>query len=246
MELREEYVELKEKIKKYTELFGVIKPKVKVNRIFEDYEQIKEASSSLLEELLNKQLPDKDRNFLESIRYGIERDFYSLKQMNALLRVYLYHHQKHKNKSENALSRMEKDRKGVMAQNREEGLGKLFRSSYEQKQKRPFKKTAYEKRVERKKEIERRKKENQAIEGFLLESDDYKRSKRKAREARKILEENIQKLDQRERKVIEMYYGLNGKEKHTHYEIGQMLGGSSQQTISNIKKKALGKLRENN
>ena len=50
-------------------------------------------------------------------------------------------------------------------------------------------------------------------------------------------------LTSRERQILMMRYGLNGKLEATQNEVGAMLG-ISRSYVSRIEKKALGKLRE--
>ena len=58
---------------------------------------------------------------------------------------------------------------------------------------------------------------------------------------RKILKEEVSKLNKRDREIIELRYGLNGKEEFTQKEVAEQLG-ISQSYISRIEKKVIKRL----
>ena len=58
---------------------------------------------------------------------------------------------------------------------------------------------------------------------------------------KKILKEEVSKLNKRDKEIIELRYGLNGKEEFTQKEVADKLG-ISQSYISRIEKKVIKKL----
>ena len=58
---------------------------------------------------------------------------------------------------------------------------------------------------------------------------------------KKLLKEEIQKLNNRDKEIIELRYGLNGKEELTQKEVADLLG-ISQSYISRIEKKVIKRL----
>jgi len=62
-------------------------------------------------------------------------------------------------------------------------------------------------------------------------------------EERRILRENLHVLDEKERLVLTLRYGLSSKERLTQREIAQKLG-ISRSYISRIEKKAINKLKK--
>ena len=62
-------------------------------------------------------------------------------------------------------------------------------------------------------------------------------------EERRTVREAVERLSQRERQIIELRYGLNGKEEMTQKEVADLLG-ISQSYISRLEKRILDKLKE--
>ena len=58
---------------------------------------------------------------------------------------------------------------------------------------------------------------------------------------RSILKEEVSKLNSRDKEIIELRYGLNGKEELTQKEVADLLG-ISQSYISRIEKKVIKRL----
>ena len=58
---------------------------------------------------------------------------------------------------------------------------------------------------------------------------------------KKLLKEEIQKLNNRDKEIIELRYGINGKEELTQKEVADLLG-ISQSYISRIEKKVIKRL----
>ena len=58
---------------------------------------------------------------------------------------------------------------------------------------------------------------------------------------KELLKSEIDKLNDRDREIIELRYGLNGKEELTQKEVADLLG-ISQSYISRIEKKVIKKL----
>ena len=56
-----------------------------------------------------------------------------------------------------------------------------------------------------------------------------------------MLYQEVKKLDQRDKEIIELRYGLNGKKEMTQKEVADLLG-ISQSYISRIEKKVIKKL----
>jgi len=236
MELDEKYSFLREKIRVYTECFGIIKPKDNISRFFDDHGKVRDYASSLLENLLAKGLSERDRQFMQSIKDQNDRGYLSLKQLDVILKVYGYYESHNAKKS--ALASMDATKKAMMAKNIGEGLTKTFQSSYNQKQKNPFRKTRYEKYKEMEKRKKDREKENKAVQGFGIELDSYLRSKKMSEEVRRMMDDLLPKLDEKQRKIIEMNYGLNGRIEHSVHEISKLMKCSIQ-NVSWIRKKAL-------
>ena len=65
---------------------------------------------------------------------------------------------------------------------------------------------------------------------------------RKLREAKQVLSESLASLSPRERRIIEMRYGMGDEHSQTLDEIGTQLG-LTKERIRQIEKKALSKLR---
>ena len=59
---------------------------------------------------------------------------------------------------------------------------------------------------------------------------------------KELLRIEISKLNDRDREIIELRYGLNGKEEYTQKEVADMLG-ISQSYISRIEKKVIKRLK---
>ncbi len=59
---------------------------------------------------------------------------------------------------------------------------------------------------------------------------------------KKVLKEELEKLDSRDKEIIEFRYGLNGKEELTQKEVAKKLN-ISQSYISRIEKKVIKKLK---
>ena len=62
-------------------------------------------------------------------------------------------------------------------------------------------------------------------------------------EDRKTVAEALAKLSPREREIIELRFGMNGRKEHTQKEVADLLG-ISQSYISRLEKKIIAKLRE--
>ena len=73
-------------------------------------------------------------------------------------------------------------------------------------------------------------------EGDLV-SEEYERSLE-----RKLIGEEINKLNEREKQIMVMRYGLNNTESYTQKEVADMLG-ISQSYISRIEKKVIRRLK---
>ena len=64
-----------------------------------------------------------------------------------------------------------------------------------------------------------------------------------AQEERKLIRDAVLRLDERERIIIEMRYGLGGHEEMTQKEVADALG-ISQSYISRLEKRIIGRLRD--
>ena len=62
-------------------------------------------------------------------------------------------------------------------------------------------------------------------------------------EERRIIREAVERLDERERQIIEMRFGLFGRKEMTQKDVAQELG-ISQSYISRLEKKIISQLRE--
>jgi len=60
---------------------------------------------------------------------------------------------------------------------------------------------------------------------------------------KEMLKETFEKLPEREREIVEMRFGLHGREEKTQKEIAEMMG-ISQSYISRLEKKIVGKLKK--
>ena len=80
------------------------------------------------------------------------------------------------------------------------------------------------------------------VETVMSNEEDEEKSELQKNQ-RKIVDELLEKLEGRERYIIEQYYGINGKEKNLE-EIGKILG-ITRERVRQIKKNGLTKLRSN-
>ena len=61
-------------------------------------------------------------------------------------------------------------------------------------------------------------------------------------EERKMLKDAVKRLNSRDRKIVDLRYGLNGGQEKTQKEVADMMG-ISQSYISRLEKRIMGKLR---